>query len=90
MTEEKIKQICDNLKQFLLEKNKRYGDSALKPLSIFSRQDSQANLFVRIDDKLSRIKNSEKLRRNDVIDLIGYLILVCIKNEWIHLKDLID
>jgi len=44
----------------------------------------------RIDDKLSRIKNSEELRKNDVVDLMGYLVLLCIKKGWMNFKDLID
>lgn len=61
----------------LLKKNISYGDSALSPLRLFSKADVEEQLLVRIDDKLSRLKNNQKfLGDNDVDDLIGYLILL--------------
>ena len=74
----------------LLEKNKRYGNSALEPINIYSYENSLTAIGVRIDDKLSRIRNSVCMRKNDTADLIGYLILLCIKMEWIEFEDLID
>jgi len=85
---EKIAETCDNLKQFLLEKNRRYGNSALSPIEIFSKYISEKNntslngILSRLDDKIMRIKNSKELRENDVIDIIGYLVLLCINKEW--------
>lgn len=61
----------------LLKKNISYGDSALSPLRLFSKADVEEQLLVRIDDKLSRLKNNQKfLGDNDIDDLIGYLILL--------------
>lgn len=85
-----IKIVCDNLSFFLESKNNKYGNSALEPLRIFSKSDSESQLYSRIDDKLSRIKNSQELRKNDVVDLMGYLVLLCIKKGWMNFKDLID
>lgn len=69
--------VCDELKELLLEKNKRYGDSALKPVRIFSRCDTIEQIRVRIDDKLSRLRNQRQDEDEDVInDLIGYLVLL--------------
>jgi len=77
-----IKKECDLIKNILLDKNRKYGNSALKPLRIFSKLDDEQQLFVRIDDKLSRISNQNKLEDEDVIlDLIGYLILLKIKRR---------
>ncbi len=60
----------------LLEKNKRYGDSALNPVRIFSKADPIEAILVRMDDKLSRIRNLEKDDSEDAyLDLIGYLVL---------------
>ena len=69
---------CDEIKAMLLEKNLKYGNSALEPKRIFSTSDPVEQIRVRIDDKLSRIST---LRGNDsgedtVLDLIGYLILL--------------
>ena len=61
----------------LIEKNRKYGDSALNPARIFSKADNVAQLHTRIDDKLNRIKNAQDDEDEDVIaDLIGYLVLL--------------
>jgi hypothetical protein len=68
---------CDELKELLLEKNKRYGDSALSPLRIFSKADTVEQLRCRLDDKLSRLANQQTGEDEDVLtDLTGYLILL--------------
>ena len=67
---------CDIVKEMLLEKNRKYGDSALTPVRLFSKSDPLEQIRVRIDDKLSRIHNQQNDEDEDVIDdLIGYLIL---------------
>jgi len=71
-----IAQVCDEIKQTLLEKNKAYGNSALDPLRIFSRADPVEQINVRIDDKLSRIARGSEFAGDDTeLDLIGYLVL---------------
>ena len=72
------------------EKNKRYGDSALKPAMIFSKLDAENSICIRLDDKLNRVKNSSALRKNDIADIMGYLLLLCKSKEWIDFSDLID
>ena len=60
----------------LLEKNRKYGDSALKPKRIFSRSGPVEQINNRIDDKLSRIENRQDDEDEDpASDLLGYLIL---------------
>ena len=74
----KICEICESIKDLLLEKNAKYGNSALDPVRIFSRATAEEQLLVRIDDKLSRIKRGAGLLAGDedvVNDLIGYLVL---------------
>ena len=74
-----IAAVCDDIKQLLLEKNVKYGDSALNPVRIFSAESPIAQLLVRIDDKLSRIKRGAGLLASDedvINDLIGYLVLL--------------
>lgn len=67
---------CSAIREMLLEKNRKYGDSALNPSRIFSSADSIEQINVRIDDKLSRIANAQSDEDEDVdLDLIGYLIL---------------
>jgi hypothetical protein len=86
-TQEKINILFDNFKEFLKEKNKRYGDSALNPLQIFSKIDAGNQICNRIDDKLGRIKKSELLKKNDVSDMFGYIALLLIENNWLEFKD---
>lgn len=72
-----IKRECDNLAQMLIDKNARYGDSALSPVRVFSRASAEEQILVRIDDKLSRLARGKGAEDEDVIlDLLGYLILL--------------
>lgn len=88
--EETIIKLCNNMADFLIAKNTKYGNSALEPLQIFSHSSSGDQLNNRIDDKLSRIKNSEEPRKNDIVDLIGYLHLKLIDEGWTDFQELID
>ena len=78
-TELKISNVCDDIKELLIDKNRKYGNSALKPNRIFSKCSATEQLLVRIDDKLNRIMKGACLLANDedvVNDLIGYLVLL--------------
>ena len=78
--QEKIVRILEAIKQLLRTKNSRYGNSILDPMRVFSKKDKEeSDIPARLDDKLSRIKNSDKIRINDVTDLIGYLVLFLIQ-----------
>lgn len=73
----KIAAECDRIKAFLVEKNLKYGNSALEPVRIFSGADTVEQLLVRIDDKLSRMHRGSEFAGDDTtLDLIGYLILL--------------
>ena len=78
-----IARICDNIKTLLLEKNMKYGDSALNPVRVMSKSSTVEQILVRIDDKLSRIARGNLLGDDeDVInDIIGYFILLKIALE---------
>ena len=83
-TQVDIATVCDELKELLLEKNRKYGDSALNPVRIFSKASTLEQLKVRMDDKLSRLRNAQDDEDEDpTTDLIGYLILykVALMNE---------
>ena len=71
------------IKDLLLEKNAKYGDSALTPIQVFSKLDSEEAICARIDDKMSRISNSglNSDTEDTVNDLIGYLILLKIARK---------
>lgn len=79
-SQEKIIEICDAMKDLLLFKNSRYGDSALNPKKVFYKGDSTNSILIRLNDKIGRIENrdTELPRVNDAADLIGYLVLLLI------------
>jgi len=90
MTADEIDQLFTNFSKFLQEKNKRYGDSALTPEHIFCKESESTQITSRLDDKLSRIKNSDTLRKNDVADVMGYVALLLIQNGWLTFDELLD
>ena len=78
-TQLKIAAVCDDIKELLLYKNNKYGNSALEPARIFSKSSAVEQLLVRIDDKLNRIQKGAGLIGEDedvIMDLIGYLVLL--------------
>jgi hypothetical protein len=90
-TREQIEQTAASLTALLLEKNRRYGDSALNPPRVFAKSpEPGANICARLDDKLGRIANAETLRKNDVADLMGYLVLLCVAQGWTDFSELLD
>ena len=89
-TQNDIILLFDNFKEFLLEKNKRYGDSAINPIQVFSNESAEEQIRARLDDKLRRIKNSDELRKNDVSDCFGYIALLLISKGWLEFEDLLD
>lgn len=81
-TEKSISKICSKIEQMLIEKNRAYGDSALDPVRIFSKNDAIEQIYVRIDDKLSRISRGHEYPGDDTInDLIGYLVLLLVAKD---------
>lgn len=78
-----IEDECDKIKKILIEKNEKYGNSALEPVRIFSSSNSYEQLLVRIDDKLSRILRGQGREDEDVtLDLIGYFILLRVAKKF--------
>lgn len=76
-----ITTVCDELKTFLVEKNKSYGASAFVPAGVFSKLTAREQILVRIDDKLSRIREGNSYPGDDNIkDLTGYLILLMVSD----------
>ena len=77
-TEQLIEEMCDSMKELLLQKNRNYGDSATNPSNVFSKGSPVESICARIDDKLMRIQNKgiNDETEDTVSDLIGYLILL--------------
>lgn len=85
--ESTFKTTCDSIARMLEAKNKAYGESALKPLGIFAKHH---NYGSRIDEKLARVQNADTLKKNDVADIIGGLLIICKDKGWDNFDDLID
>ena len=82
-TKEKIERVGAMVTSLLVEKNQAYGDSATKPINVFSKGNAVDSLCARIDDKISRIKQRgiNDKTEDTVMDLCGYLILLLIALE---------
>ena len=79
-TQQKITEITEAIRDLLLYKNQKYGDSALKPKQIFYKGEATDSIMIRLDDKLGRIMaNTDTTPRiNDVADIIGYCTLLLV------------
>ncbi len=87
---EELDTLLSNLSKYLKTKNKKYGKSSLEPVGVFSEGNPNTLLLVRIDDKLSKIKNSTDIKKNDVVELVGFLILFMLYKGWTDFEELID
>lgn len=76
-----VDHVLGGIRDMLVAKNAAYGNSALDPVRIFSAADPLAQIDVRIDDKLSRIKRGHDAGEDVERDLIGYLVLRRIARE---------
>ncbi len=75
--EVEITEVINDILELLLDKNRKYGNSALEPIRIFSKSGSTEQLRVRIDDKLSRVVAGQSDEDEDVLDdLLGYVVLL--------------
>ena len=74
---------CKELEALLINKNNKYGDSALDPLHIFSSCNASTSIKVRLDDKLKRIANAGVVEDTEdtLIDIAGYIILLMIAKD---------
>jgi hypothetical protein len=78
VTERKILQDTEKL----LEKNRKYGDSALSPVRIFSKANPVEQIRIRLDDKISRLQSQQVDDTEDTeLDLAGYLVLLRVARE---------
>lgn len=74
---EYLDEVLAELRTMLLEKNRRYGNSALEPMRVFSQAPRREQIWVRMDDKLSRIAQGSATpdSENPRVDLVGYGII---------------
>lgn len=94
-SQKQIADTCDEIKSLLLDKNAKYGDSALNPCRIMSKASTVEQILVRIDDKLSRIQKGAGLLANDedvIKDIAGYyiLLMIALRNQTTAEVEFID
>jgi hypothetical protein len=70
----------ENYVNFMQEKNDLYGYASLNPTSVTynGKISARDSISTRIDDKLSRLKNTppEKDSEDTILDIFGYCILL--------------
>lgn len=77
-----LHEVLSGVENLLISKNIKYGDAALNPNQTFSKSDAVELIRVRIDDKLSRIRNRTNDEDEDPeLDLLGYLVLLRIAKK---------
>jgi hypothetical protein len=78
-------QLKDKLRVTILDKNAKYGDAALNPLTVFIQMSNADLIKIRMQDKLSRLKNKSDSDNEDALfDLIGYLVLLEIAEPFVE------
>ena len=85
-----IEAVLEGLTKLLSYKNSKYGNSAIDPPKVFSKLNSEEGIKIRLDDKIKRIQTSGELRKNDVVDLMGYLTLLCMQKGWTEFGEFYD
>lgn len=72
-----LDRVLAEMRATMIDKNRKYGDSALSPVRIFSKANSIEQIRVRLDDKISRMASGQQDEDEDVEqDLMGYLLLL--------------
>ncbi len=72
---ERIAKKCEEISQMLRGKNASYASSVFLPSNILSPLSAIDAIRVRIDDKLTRMKNGHAYKcENDILDVVGYFI----------------
>ncbi len=78
LVNERLYKLVDHV----IEKNRKYGNSALKPIRIMSSLSTVEQLYIRLDDKLNRIINRQDDEDEDIpFDIAGYFILIYVYIE---------
>lgn len=71
-----LDKVLAQVRELLVSKNRKYGDAALNPKQTFSTCSAIELINVRMDDKLSRIRNRQNDEDEDPeFDLLGYLLI---------------
>jgi hypothetical protein len=94
IVEEEFNTLITNFKNYFNAKNKQYGSSALEPIKVFGNGTANTILGSRIDTILSRIATSQQqdgdIKKKDVVNLVGNLVLLMLYKGWIEFDDLME
>jgi hypothetical protein len=73
---------CERIENLLLDKNRKYGNSAVEPVRIFSKASAEEQIKVRMDDKIKRLMSDQIDDDEDpIFDLVGYGILLMVSRR---------
>ena len=73
----KVRAILSEIGDTIIAKNEQYGNSALKPVRIFSKASATEQIKVRMDDKISRlVRGNGEGDEDAAFDLLGYIVLL--------------
>ena len=83
MTEDKIRQICSNFADRIIEKNKVYGDSLQNPKIKLSKIQNSDKIMSRLEDKINRFASVgfTEDTEDSLEDAFGYYIHYLIAKE---------
>lgn len=86
--------VCQNLAELLIAKNRDYGDSAFKSPPLAPCLSASAAILVRMGDKIERLETLARKMANDdaiavasetfedtIVDLAGYCVLLLIATK---------
>lgn len=86
-TQQKIVELTEAMRDLLLYKNEKYGDSALHPKRIFHKGNVVSSILIRLDDKLSRVmENNDQLPRASMMWQASSAIVPCCLSVWVWKK----
>ncbi len=78
---------CDEVKEMLLEKNRKYGNAIFEPIGVLFKGNPLDGHRFRIDEKIKRLQSIGEDPEGDdedtIDDLIGHLILYKIAKELV-------
>jgi len=86
----RLKEVSDSLQDLVIYKNTQYNNAMYQNNNIFAELDTEQIIKLHIDEKINRIKRSKQIRKNDTVDLLGYLLHLCVIKDWTNFDELKD
>lgn len=77
-----LRKEIEDVYQLLCDKNRKYGNSVIEPVRVFSKASPLEQIRVRMDDKISRLMSAQVDDNEDAkFDLLGYLLIERVYNR---------